>query len=100
MSLQEAVTRIRGPQGTTVRLRLRRADEDFDVSIVRARIQIVAAEGPEGLEAATRAELTRERIGYVKLVTFNHEHADEEFDRFVSGPHRHARPGRGRCPRP
>ena len=84
MSLQEAVTRIRGPQGTTVRLRLRRADEDFDVSIVRARIQIVAAEGPEGLDAATRAELTRERIGYVKLVTFNHEHADEEFDRFVT----------------
>lgn len=84
ISLQEAVTRIRGAEGTTVRLRLRRGDREVPVSIVRARITIVAAEGPESLDAATRAELARAKIGYVKLVTFNHERADEEFDRFVA----------------
>lgn len=88
MSLQEAVTRIRGREGTPVRLRLRRGEDEVAVNIVRARIQIVAAEGPEGLDAATRAELLRERIGYVKLVTFNHERAEEEFDRFVAAARR------------
>jgi len=83
MSLQEAVTRIRGREGTTVRLRIRRGEVEVDVSIVRARIQITAAEGPEGLDAATRQELARQRIGYVKLITFNHERAVEEFDRVV-----------------
>jgi len=84
IALQEAVTRIRGREGTPVQLRVRRGDEEFDVSIVRARIRIVAAEGPESLDAATREMLAREHIGYVKLVTFNHERADEEFDRFVA----------------
>lgn len=84
IALQEAVTRIRGREGTPVRLRVRRGDDEFDVSIVRARIRIVAAEGPESLDAATRDELAREHIGYVRLVTFNHERADEEFDRFVA----------------
>ncbi|HXF81431.1 MAG TPA: S41 family peptidase, partial [bacterium] len=84
ISLQEAVTRIRGPAGTTVRLRLRRGDEEFTVSIVRARIEIVAAQGSASLDPALRAELGREGIGYVRLVTFNHERADTEFDRFVA----------------
>lgn len=84
IALQEAVTRIRGKEGTPVRLRIRRGDNEFDVSIVRARISIAAAEGPENLDAATRAALARERIGYVKLVTFNHERADQEFDRLVA----------------
>lgn len=83
MALQEAVTRIRGREGTTVRLRMRRGDEEFDVGIVRARIRIVAAEGPERLDSATRAELRRAGIGYVRLVTFNHEQAAAEFGRFV-----------------
>lgn len=84
MALQEAVTRIRGREGTTVRLRMRRGTEEFDVSIVRARIRIVAAEGPESLDAAVRAELGRAGIGYVRLVTFNHELATAEFDRLVA----------------
>jgi len=84
MSLQEAVTRIRGREGTTVRLRIRRGEGELDVNIVRARIQITAAEGPEGLDAATRGELRRAGIGYVKLITFNHERAVEEFDRLVA----------------
>lgn len=84
MALQEAVTRIRGREGTTVRLRMRRGDREFDVDIVRARIRITAAEGAESLDAATRAALAREGIGYVKLVTFNHEQATAEFDRFVA----------------
>jgi carboxyl-terminal processing protease len=88
MSLQEAVTRIRGREGTAVRLRLRRGEDEVPVNIVRARIQIVAAEGPENLEAASRALLAREKIGYVKLVTFNHERAEEEFDRFVAAARR------------
>jgi len=84
MALQEAVTRIRGREGTAVRLRIRRGDREFDVSIVRARIRLDAAEGPESLDAVTRAELARLGIGYVRLVTFNHERADAEFDRFVA----------------
>ncbi|MDR7452398.1 MAG: S41 family peptidase [Armatimonadota bacterium] len=83
MSLQEAVTRIRGKEGTPVRLRIRRGEAELDVTIVRARIQITAAEGPESLDEATRQELARQRIGYVKLITFNHERAVEEFDRVV-----------------
>ncbi|MCL6499182.1 MAG: PDZ domain-containing protein [Firmicutes bacterium] len=38
MPIEEAVARIRGPEGTTVRLRIQRGDRTFEVSITRARI--------------------------------------------------------------
>lgn len=83
MALQEAVVRIRGPKGTTVRLMIQRAARRFEVSIVRDRIEIIAAEGQEGLDAGVRDELARAGIGYVKLVTFN-DNSVRIFDRLIA----------------
>lgn len=83
MALQEAVVRIRGPKGTTVKLAIRRGTRDFDVSITRDRIEIIAGEGPESLDASTRAQLSQARIGYVKLITFN-ENTVRAFDRLFA----------------
>lgn len=83
MALQEAVVRIRGPKGTTVKLAIRRGTRDFDVSITRDRIEIIAGEGPESLDASMRAQLSQARIGYVKLITFN-ENTASAFDRLFA----------------
>ena len=80
MALQEAVSRIRGPEGTTVRLAIRRSDREFDVSIVRARISFIAAQGPSELDEVSRATMRGAGIGYINLVTFNHERAAAIFD--------------------
>lgn len=87
MALQEAVTRIRGPKGTTVRLMIQRASRSFEVSIVRDRIEIIAAEGPESLDAGVRDELRQARIGYVKLITFN-DNSVKAFDRLIADAQR------------
>ncbi|MDR7435530.1 MAG: S41 family peptidase [Armatimonadota bacterium] len=71
MALQEAVMRIRGPAGTTVRLKLEREGRVFEVEIVRAKIQIDTVQGPEIVDAAVRKELEQERLGYVRILTFN-----------------------------
>ncbi len=71
MALQEAVVRIRGPKGSGVTLRIGRGDHSFAVPIVRDRIEIAAAEGSETFDASTQQMLQRERIGYIRLVTFN-----------------------------
>lgn len=80
MALQEAVSRIRGPEGTTVRLAIQRSDRVFDVSIVRARISFVAAQGPSDLDEASRTAMRAAGIAYINLVTFNHERAAVIFD--------------------
>ncbi len=80
MAVQEAVRRIRGPRGTTVTLQLRRGDREFEVSIVRDRIELAAGEGAESLDEATRAILKQAGIGYIKLDTFN-EMTAKTFDR-------------------
>lgn len=80
MAIQEAVVRIRGPRGTTVKLSIRRGTRDFDTSITRDRIEIVTGEGPDSLDAPSRAALTAAGIGYVKLITFNDATA-RAFDR-------------------
>jgi len=80
MALQEAVSRIRGPEGTTVRLAIQRSDREFVVSIVRAKITFIAAQGPSELDEASRAALREVGIGYLSLVTFNHERAAAIFD--------------------
>jgi carboxyl-terminal processing protease len=80
MALQEAVSRIRGPEGSTVRLAVARADREFEVNIVRAKISFVAAQGPNQLDEASRAALRAAGIGYINLVTFNHERAAAIFD--------------------
>jgi len=88
MALQEAVSRIRGPEGSTVRLAIARADREFEVSIVRAKINFVAAQGPNQLDEPSRAALQRSGIGYVNLVTFNHERAAAIFDQELARIHR------------
>ena len=87
MALQEAVFRIRGPRGTTVRLAIERAARRFEVGIVRDRIEILAAEGSENLDAGVREELRESHIGYVKLVTFS-DNSVRAFDRMVADAQR------------
>lgn len=83
MALQEAVTRIRGPKGTTVTLALRRGDRDFEASIVRDRIEVPAGEGAESLDDVSRAALTQAGIGYIKLTIFN-EMTAKTFERLFA----------------
>jgi len=73
MALQEAVTRIRGPAGTQVTLRIGRAGQTNDVEITRARVRIVTVQGPGTLEPAVRKELSDARLGYVRVLTFNEQ---------------------------
>lgn len=77
MALQEAVSRIRGPAGTRVVLRILRGDRTFDVEITRARIQIVSVQGAGILDADVQKRLAAERLGYVRLLTFNDRTAAE-----------------------
>jgi carboxyl-terminal processing protease len=83
MALQEAVFRIRGPRGTTVRLTIERAGRRSEVGIVRDRIEIRAAEGLDNLDAGAREELRESHIGYVRLVTFS-DNSVRAFDRLVA----------------
>jgi carboxyl-terminal processing protease len=63
MNLVEAISLIRGPQGTTVRLTIRRQGvaEPFEVEIVRQRIELRTIE----------YRLLNGEIGYIKLNDFN-----------------------------
>lgn len=71
MSLPEAVAHIRGPKGSPVTLGIERGDRTMTKTIVRDRIEMLAAEGGETLDASTQATLQRAGIGYIRLVTFN-----------------------------
>lgn len=92
MALQEAVFRIRGPRGTSVRLTIERAGRQFEVEIVRDRIEIVAAEGGDKVEVGARDELRESHIGYIKLVTFS-DNSARAFDQLVADVQRSG--GRG-----
>jgi len=63
MNVLEAVTLIRGPRGTTVRLKIQRVGEaqPFDVDIVRERINI----------AVVQFEMMDDNIAYIKLTDFS-----------------------------
>jgi carboxyl-terminal processing protease len=77
MAIQEAVSRIRGPAGTRVTLTIARPERTFDVEITRARVQIVTVQGAGALDPAIGRRLTAERIGYVRILTFNDQTAGE-----------------------
>lgn len=86
MSLQEAVTRIRGPAGSKVTLKVTRPDQSFDLEITRARIQVTTVQGAGVLDEAVRKQLTAEQMGYVRILTFNEQTAREtlaEVDRLT-----------------
>jgi carboxyl-terminal processing protease len=63
MSLDEAISRVRGPEGTIVVLTILRADveQPFEVEIERARIEIPIIE----------SQMLPENIAYVHLTSFN-----------------------------
>ncbi|MGQ0569550.1 MAG: S41 family peptidase, partial [Armatimonadota bacterium] len=87
MALQEAVSRIRGAAGTKVKLSIGRTDQTFNAEITRARVQIVTVQGAGILDAAIQKQLTAEKIGYVRILTFNDQTAKEvstEVDRLLA----------------
>jgi len=69
MGLSAAITLIRGPSGSTVRLRILRpaSQETFEVDVVRARIRIPVVE----------SHLLDGRVGYLHLTEFTADAADE-----------------------
>ncbi|MDR7418541.1 MAG: S41 family peptidase [Armatimonadota bacterium] len=88
MAIQEAVSRIRGPAGTKVTLTISRGTQTFQVQITRARVQIVTVQGPGVLEPAVQRQLAADRLGYVRILTFNEQTAKEvaaEVDRQIRG---------------
>jgi carboxyl-terminal processing protease len=77
MALQEAVTRIRGPAGTKVKLTITRGDQTFEVEITRARVQVVTVQGPSALDASFQRQLAAARLGYLRILTFNEQTSRE-----------------------
>ncbi len=71
MSLEEVVSRIRGPAGTKVTLTLRRGGRTFDQTLTRARIVNVTVRGERYLEEADRAALRAAGAAYVRIVSFD-----------------------------
>lgn len=70
MELNDAVSKIRGTVGSEVTLTLRRGEEELEVSMVRARIEIHPVRynvqaGPEG------------QVGYIRLNQFSANAAEE-----------------------
>jgi len=76
MPIEEAVARIRGPQGTTVRLRIQRGDRTFEVSITRARIEVVSVQGEEVLTEPERDVVHSAQAAYVRILAFNQDTAE------------------------
>ncbi len=68
LTLQQAVEKMRGDVGTTIKLKIARPgkDEMVDVSIVRAEIQI----------RAVRSREEGEDVGYIRITQFNEQTTD------------------------
>ncbi len=77
MALQEAVSRIRGPAGTRVKLRIGRGESVRDFEITRARVQIVSVQGPGTLDPGVQRELADLRLGYLRVLAFNEQTSKE-----------------------
>jgi carboxyl-terminal processing protease len=74
LPLEEAIARIRGKEGTTVKLQVVRPGKPpLDVSIVRARITVATVQGPDVLKDEEKASLKQINAGYIKIVTFNND---------------------------
>ncbi len=70
MDINEAVSLIRGPQGTKVRLGVQRGNRKFEVEIKRAKIELHA------VKAAIR-ETEIGKVGYIRLTQFNANAAND-----------------------
>jgi carboxyl-terminal processing protease len=71
MALPQAVSLIRGPEGTTVHLLVIHGPQVRDVEITRTVIHAPSVSGDEVLEPATRNQLRALRIAYLRVVTFD-----------------------------
>ncbi|MDC0834473.1 peptidase S41 [Leptolyngbya valderiana BDU 20041] len=75
MSVDRAATLIRGAVGTPVTLTLSRSGRNFDITLVRSRIELPAVTHTLRLEGDTR-------IGYIRLSEFT-SHAHEQMYRAI-----------------
>ena len=71
MELDDAVSLIRGRPGTDVLLTIKRGDKELDFSITRAKIEI------HPVKARIDDNLTLGKIGYIRLVQFSSNAAEE-----------------------
>jgi carboxyl-terminal processing protease len=76
MPIEEAVARIRGPQGSRVRLRIQRGQSTFEVTITRQRIEVTSVQGEESLTEAERELVRRAQAAYVRILAFNQDTAE------------------------
>ena len=76
LSLNEAVSKIRGKKGSPVVLGIRRlpSKEILDISIIRDEIK---------LQAVDKVDVFKDKIGYLRLNTFESETATKEFAKAV-----------------
>ena len=79
MSLEEAVSLMRGPEGQRVVLTILRGDELFDVEIIRDRIQNVSVQRWDVI-TPEQAPQVDAPIGYIYVSSFN-EVTVRQFDR-------------------
>ena len=75
MDVDDASQRIRGTVGTPVTLRIQRGEREFDVTLVRSRIELPAVHHSLSLEGETR-------VGYIRLSEFS-SHAHEQMYRAI-----------------
>jgi carboxyl-terminal processing protease len=67
ITLQEAVKKLRGKEGTTVTVRVNREGEELEFKIVRERIKI----------KSVKYGFLKEGLGYLRICTFN-QHTEQE----------------------
>ncbi|MCA1904824.1 MAG: PDZ domain-containing protein, partial [Cyanobacteria bacterium KgW148] len=70
MDINEAVSLIRGPQGTKVKLGVQRGTRKFEVEIKRAKIELHAVK-------ASIKETEIGKVGYIRLTQFNGNAAND-----------------------
>jgi carboxyl-terminal processing protease len=71
MSLQDAVERLRGPEGSKVRMTiLRTGQKPFDITVTRAVIRV----------ASVKSQLEPGRIGYIRITSFMEKTQSEFLD--------------------
>jgi carboxyl-terminal processing protease len=67
LSLSEAVEKMRGPIGSTIKLTVRRANQEaFDISLTRAEIKV----------DSVKAQMQGEDVGYIRITSFTEQTYD------------------------
>ncbi len=66
-TIQDQVTKVRGPEGTDVTITIQRGDEVFDLTITRAEIVVVEVE----------SEMLANQVGYIALHGFSANASDQ-----------------------